>query len=567
MQRTTDWLRQPQATSSNANSSIAVSQPETEQTPNPKELRKRKRLAAFQERPTASVPPVKLSPVKMGSQGRVLLDVSAEAPESVKQLSPTKKRASRRKNATTLNASPGEKMQDREQPVVPARPNWPDSEFPWRLRLEERVEMAKAEEAERLRWIEKFLDRDSDEDDEMEEDLSSAWTVSRAGRGKMVPLSVDPAAQNLASRPRRSLHPSDPADARVALMSKRSVRALKHRKEVREARRRSDDDDSSDEVVCICHGRDDGRELVQCDHCLVWYHLQCIGIKDVAELGKEEDPWYCDQCCKAGLLSAPSPPSSEPTFVKASEEPTASLPFELPFFQSLLQDSPAGPWNFQTPSSNHLGSGLFSGDIAWNDPKHGPSTPKVLNHGSRTYTTPGPTEPFGYEDAPFDPTSTPSRGIRLGPPSFTTPKNSAWLARANGLFQTPSKPGRMFGGSGLGDSLLSSSGEDHGSSGQLDGEHHLPGLDDSPVRRTKSVGGGRASSLLQRFGGLRSPSPPVRSLLAQPFPAMEDWRGVDGKSLESPPPNTAAIGADMSGDGVSAVSVPVHDVGAGPDGV
>ena len=95
------------------------------------------------------------------------------------------------------------------------KPNWPDSEFPWALRTEEKAEQERAEEEERLRWIEKFLDRESDEeddeegvyrgtvDDEEEVLPSSVWGMVyddeddrpvpyRAGRGKMVPLRGDP---------------------------------------------------------------------------------------------------------------------------------------------------------------------------------------------------------------------------------------------------------------------------------------------------------------------------------------------------------------------------------------
>src|ERR1700694_3272627 len=46
------------------------------------------------------------------------------------------------------------------------KPNWPDAEFPWRLRTEERNEEAKALQEEQLRWIERYLDRDSDEEDD-----------------------------------------------------------------------------------------------------------------------------------------------------------------------------------------------------------------------------------------------------------------------------------------------------------------------------------------------------------------------------------------------------------------
>jgi len=107
--------------------------------------------------------------------------------------------------------------------------------------------------------------------------------------------------------------PSDPADARTALLSKRSVHAVAAR---RRLHMKPFADGDGEDIICICHGRDDGRELVQCDDCRTWYHLECLGIKEIADLGH---PWYCHNCVTLRL------PISEPTFAPVEEEPPLQL--------------------------------------------------------------------------------------------------------------------------------------------------------------------------------------------------------------------------------------------------
>ncbi len=260
----------------------------------------------------------KLCAVELEGTGRVILDMQPEehgrpvTPEAT----PHKKRVNnrRKKKTTELHAHKKISSDPDAADEQTDKPNWPDTEFPWRLRTEERVELAKAEEEERMRWIERFLDRDSDDEDDAESSSQrevdetapaskfgvvfdhTPETVYPPGRGKMVPLLAYSDHTHLMSR--RVAFPSDPADARAALLSKRSVRALSYRQQKRAARG-GGDDDSDNEIVCVCRGKDDGRELVQCDACQTWYHLQCIGIRTVAELGREEDPWFCRRCVRS----------------------------------------------------------------------------------------------------------------------------------------------------------------------------------------------------------------------------------------------------------------------------
>lgn len=49
-----------------------------------------------------------------------------------------------------------------------------------------------------------------------------------------------------------------------------------------------------DDKYCICNGRDDGRDMIQCDTCEGWFHDDCVGV-DVAAYD-EDDPYKCPRC-------------------------------------------------------------------------------------------------------------------------------------------------------------------------------------------------------------------------------------------------------------------------------
>lgn len=404
----------------------------------------------------------------------------------------------------------------------PERPDWPDTEFPWRLRTEERIEEAKAEQEERLRWIERYLDHDSDDDDADEQvtvhdgQFESAVIFDRGsrtsyqvkmGRGKMIPLSVAP-DDHWNVIPKLPF-PVDPADAREALLSKKSVRTLSYRQQKRQ-RQVEDDDNEEDEVLCICNGKDDGRELVQCDSCQTWYHLECIGIDSIAELGKEEDPWFCRNC----RLRSPSPPmqidempSSEPTFVPTDFSTNRRYSSDATFFQTSVQDSPNWATSRfpRTPTRGTRGILDYSrSPWIWMDSSRiQPSTPHPYFPGPRFYSTPGSLDLHNshcYDDPPFDPTSTPSRGIKFHIP-FATPKTAAWQTRPNPLFQTPSRTG---GSRGIHRSHVPHSASlDDNCLGSVT-HHSFPRViasDESPIRRDKSTDA--------TLGRRRKPSPRV----------------------------------------------------------
>lgn len=416
-----------------------------------KQVKKQKRLAAFGELSSGVPPPSHLLPVDIDGRGRVLLDPRQEsisAPDS----SPSKKKTPRRKKkspeAPDIAAAP-------ERLYAGALPDWPDAQFPWSVRLEEQTSQVRATQEERLKWIEKFLDRDSDEEDEHEDEEilpSTMWgqvyedapMPSRRGRGKMVGLPASPDAWTRASisgvSRRRAFFPSDPSDAKAALLSKRSVRMLSYRRQLRPngGRVKTWADDSDDDETCLCGGSYSG-EIVQCDACETWYHLACIGVTSVKELGKEEDSWFCVKCVPP---RTPSPglvaPSSEPTFVPTDERRTITSSESL-YYQSLpLPASPASPWHPSrpptTPIRGELRVPFSSGPSAADFGMRSSSSPHLSSRSVRVCTPVHSTQ--GSTNVGFDPTSTPSRGITFGAP-FATPKNAAWSNRANGMFQTP----------------------------------------------------------------------------------------------------------------------------------
>ena len=438
------------------------------------EKRKKNRLAAFLDPPRATSSSTHLFPVEIEGCGRVLMKVEPSEPQTPPKATPKAKRSRKRKKASA------DMKQDVDQDSIVAPedgvvdgPNWPDMEFPWRFRSVAQGGFSSAEREERLRYIESFLDRDSDEDD-VEEGRSASGLRSldealsrnpRPGAGKTYPLLSH-------SRDRRrgttilSIIHSDPADARTALLSKKFIRAVQLRLlRRRDTGRGADGDDG--EVLCVCRGRDDGRPLVQCDACRTWYHLECIGIQSTSELGREEDPWFCVNCAEGKTPPPVVAPLPEPMLVSTDHDEhggdAAEEGYDPPFLNATLNPSPATPWTRSvrppmTPPRTQHAPHAASGS-SWNEPpsssSHGdPRTPQFDTASAfgdmvRVYSmTPGRalegSSSTVIEDSPFDPTSTPSRGLRFGLP-FTTPKDGKWGSsfwhgvRGSGheLFHTP----------------------------------------------------------------------------------------------------------------------------------
>ncbi len=430
---------------------------------NEREARKRRRLEAFRRVPTR----VKTSvhPVEVEGKGRVLLDVGAEEVsellEELQSSAAGKKRGAKKRRRVGPGSRGGKTRAVKEEMKPPsvregAPLDWPDEEFPWNVRTHERREHEAAEEADRMQWIGKFLDEDSDaksSEAAQDEDVPPIHLdhadppppVQQHEHGRTLPSPTRDGTS-----PQRILLPNDPADARAALLSKQSVRALAARRRLRV---QSSADGDEEEILCICRGRDDGRELVQCDDCRTWYHLECLGIGDIAELGREEDPWYCHNCVT--LMS--NLPVSEPTFAPVEEENSPRRRRRDPLFFEALQESPVGSdWRIPlhgpgptTPKTSRTRAAVETSSRSSFGSRNGPHTPRNSSASAervRVYTTPGADERiFHHHDSddaisPFDPTSTPSRGMHVGASVgsvFATPK---WQIRAPPTMHAPPSP-------------------------------------------------------------------------------------------------------------------------------
>ncbi|KAJ7650576.1 hypothetical protein FB45DRAFT_19992 [Roridomyces roridus] len=528
--RTADWVRQPQQTMAQTPGSPGPSTapqrvekapeapPLTEQ-----ELRKRKRLEAFRANETTNtgsdLTGPKLFPVVIEGKGRVLIDALSEeqglvAPRDDATNKGGKRSAANNKKAKKKPHEPS--MRERRAMLYAAaaladatdKPNWSDTEFPWYLRRAEREELTKEEDAHRLKLISDFMERDTDEEDASGEESdkhellsSTAWehiheegaqkpAPARWGRGKVVRLAADPHAdRRLVGLNKRSrFFPTDPGDARAALLSKKSVRSLSYRQQ---RRQREQNDDSDEEVLCICRNKKDNSQVVQCDHCQTWYHLRCLGIPNIAALGREEDPFFCEACMVPERSESSDSEDEgnlrarEPTFVPTDNEPPRESPSRNePLFQpSTLQDSPM-PWQPpRTPTrpTRRPGPAASASESPF---QRGPLTPSP-QYSNRRQIFSNDTA----DDMPFDPTSTPSRGLEFFG-GFTTPK---WQGRAHVLFQTPSKRrDSRLGGPGTLDESAGGGGVFHSAFRRLS-------YDDSPIRRdTAPAGDGqRARRLLE----------------------------------------------------------------------
>ncbi|KAG8929412.1 hypothetical protein FRC02_005618 [Tulasnella sp. 418] len=191
--------------------------------------------------------------------------------------------------------------------------HWPDSQFPWSLNDQQRKAERKRLRNEKMKLVERFLDRDTDDSlsDDEEDSVMTANDEDSMEEGGMVhrarglsALGHDaPENQNDTLMPARPylddttpdlVVPSDPGDARYAFASRRDIRAQLFQSK---RRREESTEDSEDDgpVACICREPEDGRRMVRCDGCRSWFHQICVDILDENQL---DDFWYCWKCSR-----------------------------------------------------------------------------------------------------------------------------------------------------------------------------------------------------------------------------------------------------------------------------
>ncbi|KAH8799499.1 hypothetical protein DL96DRAFT_1824231 [Flagelloscypha sp. PMI_526] len=506
--RTAEWVRQPQPivvpppkpvtppTMEQAQQAAALNEP-----PSEKELTKRKRLAAFRGDATPWGPISKLAIVDLPVRGRCIVDnATAEAANmALKRAPPNAAKKGKKKEVapqiakrSSASGGPGDGVMDA---------NWPDAVFPWNVRAKESAEEAQFAEAERFAALEAFFDRDSDDEDsdsesdeESEEELMPPTQVgqiygddedrplpARRGRGKMIGLPSNPIDRSTRVKRKQkymSMFPSDPADARAALMAKKNARQLQYTR-----KRSKNESGDKDEVLCVCGVEIDDSQLVQCDSCDTWYHMRCVGINDPSELGEEDDLWYCEACAAnyGPERSRDVSPVSEfhdlapvPTFVENDGRPKA-IPPSTTLFQQLAPPSPMPAWlpRKEVPERERLQPlDPNSLDIPWSS---APRTPgRTSNLSSARYD--------GIELP-----KTPSRNKQAyySPALFQTPKNSGMLrvpGSAQQVLGTP-RAKKSLGAAGSLAAVLEDNAYRTFSPMGITSRHSTGFLEDSPARR------------------------------------------------------------------------------------
>jgi len=366
-------------------------------------------------------------------------------------------------------SSPIPSQRDAEglQLAIAATASWPDQEFPWSLHTEERVKRNEILQEERLSKIRRFLEHDSDGEDE---DKEHSPKVIRRRRGPVGASKGNQARMGLHDKgplgTTQSFNPIlDSADAKEVLRASRwaSSRLYPATPQTAPTKPSGAEDaegiEEDDGVLkCIC-GTQDDRPMVRCDSCKFWYHQNCMNIVNEDEL---EDEWFCSSCVDT---TPPPPPIREPTLVPTNEDHsvTKANP-HLPLYQidDLAFASSSGTPRARPHGDNQRLSSFFQTPRAESSHTYrntanqtrssssNPNTPSRATgrSGFKVWATPSLFEDVtttAAPDSPFDPTSTPSRGMKFGIPliSTATPKDfGAWSSHMGGLFATPFQAGR-----------------------------------------------------------------------------------------------------------------------------
>lgn len=464
---------------------------ETAQEIAERESRKRKRLEAFLDNVTTSGA-VKhkhkspLKPVEVKGMGRLALhpdDLTVQYITPSKRA--TKKKGGRKAAATVT--TPKKKvtafgLEVREDPLrarlpqplddeaksdsaesAGEGPDWLDHMYPW-SESKRRVNEPTTAEKLRLKQLEQFFDRLTDDEDSADdydtvipttpddEVVSPVRPALSGGRpSSLQQLSSPSLARSISGT-------SDPGDARTALFARRGARPVDRRagssniegpttaamntraepEDTQDSKSQAEangsvekgsyEDDDEGIINCLCGKNHADAPMVRCDSCHTWSHLDCLGIDDESQLGAE---WFCFNCEQRSMAEhANGGDPREPTFTLTAETPRPRFIGAVKFYDPPpLTNSPLFPANTSdvrnatkvpvTPvasaaSHSKLRTPRWDPSNVYSASLVAPRTP--LAQRPFVYSTPNL---FNEPDQPtevFDPTSTPSRGIQLGTP-------------------------------------------------------------------------------------------------------------------------------------------------------
>ncbi|VDB85476.1 unnamed protein product [Peniophora sp. CBMAI 1063] len=398
------------------------------------ERRKRKWLTAFSEGRKKSR--AQMHAVDLDNVGRVLIDLApAEKPPELPPDDTPKRKGGRRRKR------PPRRMFGAPESAVL---HWPDEAFPWSVRTSEMRSEESAAQEDALGKVEHYLCSDDTEPDADEAPfpVPSKRSIQldtyppvkpKGGRGKSIPKKE--------ARRRSILIPSDSSDARAALLTNGAVRRLI------EARR------AEGLAICICgKGGIVNKKQVQCDECGRWYHLSCLSLTE-RDLG---DEYFCPSCVDDGRGDVVEEPQPPPTLVRDAT------------MISMQSSTDSDPLLFA--ANNHDDGYPRTPSPPTTEPSSQPEPPRTPAMSASLATI-------------FDPSSTPSRGIRAKDGS------GVWAAARfggpTGSFGTPTQSVSQTQGQGSVVVRAGAGARGGTFSGQYvpHGTTSGPALDDTPVDR------------------------------------------------------------------------------------
>lgn len=367
--------------------------PEVDDTPRTKEGKTKKRLDAFSTTSRPSEPMFSIR-VDMG-QGPTRLalrkDIALAFIGYDKREDVVEETRGEDQDSWVVSALNG--------PRAPIRPQWPDSEVPWRLGPGLRAKQAR-EEKERTALLRRYLETSSDDSDD---DGAARFPAHRSiKRGRHF------AAQGTAN----NHWDGDATDARAALRN--AIGRSHPQKAV--ARRQAPAVIPAGVIGCPCKQTGPAAgSMIACSSCKSWFHLGCIGLEDMSLASS----WVCEPCVRQAGRSfvTPSHMHTPNAFLGSHErafrgdQGLALAPSPMFAGEAVRAAGSSGTLETRTPSSptrsGQRARVLSYGNDLWGVTEESPSTP-MAPRAPEYYSTPRP------EDL-FDVNSTPSRHLNTDP--------------------------------------------------------------------------------------------------------------------------------------------------------
>lgn len=362
-------------------------------------------------------------------------------------------------------------------------PNWLDACHPWVQSEVDRRRSQTDERREVLRTVRHYLESASDDEEDCledevrragssdeDDDAYGSWAAQGGGKASSMLLRTNRQVRLKNSQSNPSLTAAfDASDARQALIYRTQVSsALPEYQALAFAPPHPDaiaaaaaEELGPGSIACICRDQVAEGAMVECNGCLFWFHLPCLGINE-DDLG--EDEWFCWRCAPAGdhlppQMSDPqpalphTPKTASPDLGEGSDDESTNGDDPGTPATVVLEPSPMfGPSHHATPLQrfatpllpsatgfSHFQSPSYPRSAAAAGGHHRlPPLPLILQGGSpgpsarpwQAVLTPRvPSHTRDQEEAMFDLSSTPSRHLSRELPFGGTPISRVGVSR------------------------------------------------------------------------------------------------------------------------------------------